>query len=182
MNAHEPRSLNRIGGVTLIELLTAIMVLGILLGVAVPAFSTFMRENSIAATSNSLVSALALARSESVKRGVRVSVCSARIAVPPPDPPECSEDPSWANGWILFADDFGAAGVIDPTDEILQTWPAPPQGINFDGDDTAITFMRTGRAEFPVGLSVSKHGCGAQEGRAITIELSGRVSIARENC
>jgi type IV fimbrial biogenesis protein FimT len=168
-------------GFTLIELMITIAVLAILLGIAIPAFNEIVRSNQIAAQSNSVMSALALARSEAVKRGVRVSLCSADSSSP--NASNCSTAPNWDSGWIVFSDDFGAVpGAIDASDVILQRWPAMSNGTNVASADFAVTFARSGRAEFQRSFTVSKVGCGQNQRRTITVDLSGRVSLARSNC
>src|SRR5690606_8981645 len=51
-------------GFTLLELLTAIAVLGVLLAIGVPAFTETIRTNRLAAQANDVVQALSMARSE----------------------------------------------------------------------------------------------------------------------
>jgi type IV fimbrial biogenesis protein FimT len=166
----------RIQGFTLLELMTALAVLAILAGVGIPAFRDIVRNNQIAAESGDMVTALTLARSEALKRGMRVSVCGA-------DGDECSDEADWSGGWIVFTDDFGDMGVIDEQDEVLQVWPAPLSGVVVGTADTqSVTFDRTARAEFEEGFTVRKEGCGKEQLRTIEVKLSGRVSLTRSDC
>jgi type IV fimbrial biogenesis protein FimT len=171
------RAAHRERGVTLIELMTAVVVLAILLGIGVPSFRSIMRENQIAAQSNNLLASLTLARSEAIKRGVRVSVCAANA-----NGNNCAGTASWGNGWILFADDFGSAGAIDASDTILQRWPAAADGVVLASEDASVTFARTGRAEFARSFIITKQGCTGQQLRTIDIGASGRVNLRRQDC
>ncbi|TNF61933.1 MAG: prepilin-type N-terminal cleavage/methylation domain-containing protein, partial [Burkholderiales bacterium] len=63
-------------GFTLIELMVTITVLAVLLGVGVPSFQATIQGNRITTAANDLVAALQYARSEAVRRGVNVTVCS----------------------------------------------------------------------------------------------------------
>ena len=63
-------------GLTLIELLVTIAILAILLAIAVPNFIKFLQNSRLVGQTKDLVTALNYARSEAIKRGVRVSVCS----------------------------------------------------------------------------------------------------------
>jgi type IV fimbrial biogenesis protein FimT len=164
-------------GFTLLELMTAIAVMGILLGIGVPAFTSMIRANQIAAESSNLVSALTLARSEALKRGVRVSVCAAGA-----DLESCAEEADWSNGWILFEDDFGDAGVIDDSDVLLQSWGAPADGVVLDTDKIAVTFSRQARAEFEATFQVKKTGCSGDQQREIYVDISGRINLTRVAC
>lgn len=168
--------LTRPHGVTLLELMTAVAVLGVLAAVGVPAFTSIVRNNQIAAESGNLVTALTLARSEALKRGVRVSVCGAAGAG------ACTEDPDWSDGWLVFTDDFGDIGVIDANDEVIQAWPAPLSGVAVNTDAQSITFTRNARAEFAEAFSLLKAGCGNDQQRQISVAISGRISLTRSDC
>lgn len=103
-------------GFTLIELMVTISVAAILLALAAPAFQGLLISNRITAQTNDLVSDLAFARSEAIKRGVRVTVCFANTAT------TCGAGTNWTQGWIVFVDG-GTAG--DATgDTILRTHEA----------------------------------------------------------
>lgn len=167
----------RARGVTLLELMTAIAVLGVLTAVGVPAFTNIMRNNQIAAESSDLVMALSLARSEAVKRGMRVSVCAAGAVAN-----TCAGGANWGNGWLVFVDDFGALGTVDANDEPLQSWPNPSAGVAVNSPVQSVTFNRRGRAEFVGSFNILKSGCTGDQQRAINVALSGRVSLTRIAC
>ncbi|MGH8175841.1 MAG: GspH/FimT family pseudopilin [Steroidobacter sp.] len=171
--------IDRQRGVTLLELMTALAVLAILMGVGVPAFNNIVRNSQIAAQSAGLVQALNLARSEALKRGVRVSVCAAAASGN-----DCGAAAAWNNGWIVFADDFGAAGVIDPADLpfIIQNWPAQASGVQITIAQPSVTFTRMGRAEFARTFTVSKSGCSGDQRRQIGVATSGRIGLQHLPC
>ncbi|QHJ01476.1 prepilin-type N-terminal cleavage/methylation domain-containing protein [Xylophilus rhododendri] len=60
------------GGFSLIELLVGISMLAVLLGLALPSFSDWMRNNQVRSTAETLREGLQLARSEALKRNTRV--------------------------------------------------------------------------------------------------------------
>lgn len=156
--------------------MAAIAVLSILVGLGVPAFTDTIRNNQIAASSTDLVGALALARNEAMKRGLRVSVCAAA------DQDSCAADGEWSNGWIVFEDSFGAAGVIEEGDVVIRTWRAA-DGVAVDSEqDSAVSFTARGRAEAAQQFTVSKHGCSGNQERRIEVGAVGRIALTRQEC
>lgn len=69
---HIPR--NSRHGFTLVELLTVIVIIGILLGLTVPAFRNLATGNSVDAAARMLSSQLALARAEAISRRCHIAV------------------------------------------------------------------------------------------------------------
>jgi type IV fimbrial biogenesis protein FimT len=69
-----------IKGVTLIELLIVLVLAGILLSVAVPAFQDILRRQRLRIATNDLLAAIDLTRSQAIARGSRVLM--APIAIP----------------------------------------------------------------------------------------------------
>ncbi len=90
--------MNKHSGFTLIELMITLAIVGILLTLGVPSLKTFMQGNQLIASSNELLSALHVARSEAIKLNSRVSICESS------DGTSCSNTGSWKNGWIVFVD------------------------------------------------------------------------------
>jgi len=189
-------------GFTLIELMITLAIVAILLTVGVPSLKTFMQGNQLIASTNELVSALHVARSEAIKLNLRVSVCESS------DGANCTATGNWENGWIVFVDGNGTT----PGD--LQNTGSPCAGLNTDcllrihggfndkqltvkGIDantgapiSSFTFTSRGlpkvSANAPAGASeggvfsiCSLDGTGSAastiDSRAVTLSLSGRV-------
>ena len=68
--------LNRSQGFTLLELMITVAVAGILLGIAIPSFNQAIISNKLTTTSNNLVYALTMARSESIKRNAQINIAT----------------------------------------------------------------------------------------------------------
>jgi type IV fimbrial biogenesis protein FimT len=86
---------NRRYGFTLLELLVALALTGILFAVGLPTWGTWMSEQALADRADALLHSLDHARSEALKRGMRVNVCpNASGACPGPAA-------TWDSGWSV---------------------------------------------------------------------------------
>lgn len=101
------RSHTSTAGFTIIELLIAVAVLGVLAAIAAPSFTDLSNSMRLSSTQSRLFGDLQLARGESVKRNARVLVCVRDSAGT-----GCGTGTSWANGWLVCAD-FNADGACD---------------------------------------------------------------------
>ncbi len=157
-------------GVTLVELLVTLSIAAVVLTLAVPNFRDFLLNNRLASQANEFVLALASAKSEAVKRGVLVTVCSRATDT------SCAGSTTWDAGWIVFVDG-GVAGTVDGADEVLQVYST------LAGDNTLragarqrVTFQNTG---FSSGFNDTFRLCdarGTATARNIAVSQQGRVT------
>lgn len=92
-------------GFTLIELMVAVSVVGVLLSLAAPSFSDLVASNRMSSQANEFMGSLQLARSEAVRRSQPVTLRAA--------------DDNYSKGWTVFADSNGdgsAASATNPAD------------------------------------------------------------------
>src|SRR5690606_27147970 len=176
-------------GFTLLELLTAIAVLGVLLAIGVPAFTETIRTNRLAAQANDVVQALSMARSEASKRGIPVAVCAANA-----DQSGCAGDTAddWANGWIVFTDDGATPGSLENGELVLQTSRRVADEMQLSTNN--LGFVRyaanggtTNAAATPIGTAVivfelRPNTCTGTNVRRITVERTGRANLSRLSC
>lgn len=124
-------------GFTLVELMVTLAVLAIVVSLALPSMRSFVRQSNAATTSNNILTAFTLARSEAIRSNGNVSVCPSNT-----DQTACAA--SWNNGWIVFTD-AGVAGVLNPgTDVVISTFAAAPTGTVFSREINVATFNATG--------------------------------------
>jgi len=194
------------GGFTLLELMAAVTVLGVLLAIGIPSFTETTRDNRLTSVTNSFVTALNIARSEAAKQGIAVSVCAADD---PNNPTTCSGADTWANGWIVFTDDTGTAGTLDaPSDKSVQVFAPPPQGFAIAPDtstttklnDAAHTALACGATPSPLGyirflprgtldttalltcVKLTRPSCTGYLAREVTVGRTGRISTNKVSC
>ncbi len=81
------RSFSSIRGFTIMEVLVVVMIMGLLLGLAVPSFVSFSASQKVKTASFDLYAALVFARSEAIKRRQTVTVTPVTA--------------NWKDGWTV---------------------------------------------------------------------------------
>lgn len=155
-------------GVTLIELLVAIVVATILLTVGVSGFQSLIIRERVASATNDLVSDLSMARMEAINRHAMVVLCSSSGA-------GCTNSLDWSSGWIVFQD-TDTDYAFDPAsgDQLIRTHPSLNQvKIVMSTDAKIIAFNETG---YPTnhGSSLVSGPHGVDE-TTVCIEYSGAI-------
>ncbi len=170
-------------GMTLIELIVVLAIVGILLGVGVPSFIEASKNSKLSAHHNLLVTSLLLARSEAVNNGTPVSVCARTSDF------ECGDD--WSNGWIVFIDGSTRA-KIDSSDTILsiQSPISDSQHItalaSIDGAAASasyrhsISYFFTGSSNWKNGSFVICDDRNESHARVVNIVLTGDIRRGRK--
>jgi type IV fimbrial biogenesis protein FimT len=166
-------------GFTLLELMVAIVVLAVLLGVAAPTFTDVMRNRRLTSQINQLVYSLALTRSEAVKRVNTVTACKSATGS------ACGTvGVDWEDGWIVFSDPDGDQ-VFDAADGevILQINQALLDGFTMRGSAdvaNAITLEPSGvsRAQ---GIFVLCAEGRTDYARLTDVSLAGRIAQGEDS-
>lgn len=156
-------------GFTIIEMLIAIVITGILLSVAIPSYQDFVKNSCLSTTSVSLTTAFQMARSEAVKRKRDVNV----VAV------SSGGTASWDNGWQV--QDSSGNTVLrrfykDSCDNT--TISETDSGTNDSVDnDTSFTYSSTGFIDGAATLSICddrENNETATAGKQVSISTTGR--------
>lgn len=163
-------------GFSLVELMVAIAILGLLLAMTAPMFGDIVRNNRSQAAANELVSALNAARAEAIKRGQRVSLC------PSANGTSCSGS-VWQNGWIVFVDTAASDAAATPSvGDVLNRRTAMSSGVTATGTATFIRYSGLGFAPIRANITVQTTSCTGLNARTISFSAAGRVSVQRVNC
>ena len=168
--------MRRENGFTLIELMIAIGLAGLLLSAAVPALDTFVSNARQTGAINDFVSSIHQARSTAITTNARVTIC------PSSGGTNC-EAVSWDEGWIVFSNRNG--DLIVDGDETIVASSGSANGLTIQSGQfsTFITYRPNGRVSNASlnGSSGSFTVCdrrGAKHAKVMVIDLSGRPRLS----
>lgn len=178
--------MQKIRGMTLVELLVTLAIAAILMTVAAPSFVRMIKSNSMSGTVNTFLADIRYARSEAVRRGGRVIMC--RSDNPESTTPACAAavatPKGWANGWIVFFDKDGT-GDWSAGDTTLRV-QSSLKGIDSVQESTAANatkfkFTATGRLQDNGSAATLQFGGSdftTTLQRIVCVGLGGRARVA----
>lgn len=108
-------------GITLFEMLVALAVVGVMTGMALPAFQGFVQQNRAAAALNQLLGALQSARHAAITLRTAVTLCPSAVET------ECGARDTWHQGTLIFADRNGN-GRREANEPVLRLLPGFSNG------------------------------------------------------
>lgn len=114
-------------GVTMIEMAIVMSLVAILAMIAIPSFKYVTSSNRAAQEVNALLGDMRYARTEAVKEGAPVTVCTSADGL------NCSGSTQWNAGWIVFADANGNH-VRDANEPLLRVQKS--LAIEFNSQDS----------------------------------------------
>ncbi len=190
-------------GLSLLEVVIAVAVAGLLLSLAVPTFQAMQARRAVAAAIATIESDFALARSEAIRQGHSVTICSSSTAG------QCladaaSGDDDWTTGWIIYAQPTtsgtSSSSSSNSTSSTSSTAPstapsAPPSstassplrvqgglaGIkSIQATDNQFTFRPTGLGKSTSERIVITPQADATQARWLCMSTAGRLRVAPE--
>lgn len=163
-------------GFSLIELMVALAVLAVLLGIAVPSFQDVSLGTKLRSYANSLAASAQLARSEAIKRNTVVQLCVSSNGT------SCGSG-NWQQGWIVLAADNTvihaqaalASGYVvtakkEGTATAVNALKFQPSGVGLKLDS------ETSSAAGEFRICRAAPSAGSQE-RQVRVSLTGRTSV-----
>ncbi len=157
-------------GFSLLELMATVAVGGILLAIGLPSFVNLIKSNRLTTQTNSVLTALHLARNEAINRGHNIRVL----------PLVAGTD--WAPGWQVRLD-VNSDGVTDADDTVLRSFDAI-EDATLVGDDDNVTYQSSGfvTTASATTITLTAYECTGEDIRVIDIKLSGLVTSTRQIC
>ena len=177
---------HRSAGFSLIELLTVLVILGLVAGLGLPSFLDVIARNRVVSQHNEILAGLSYARAEAIRRNVPVALCAANAA-------QTACQVAWDRNWLVWQD-TDADGVVDAGEDVLQVGGtaqteqlSSPSGAAHtvfrfsarglrllpDPDAVAIASLRVRAVNCPAGQSLS---------RTITILRTGATRSVEDPC
>ena len=150
-------------GVTLVELLFAIMVLAILAVIAIPSYRDASLSGRLSAISSDLYTSVQLARSEAIKSNTTVTLCASD------DGATCSGD--WEDGWV----------VLDAGGTVIHTGAAVPDGFTVaqTGGTADLSFQPIGVGASAAIFTICRDTPIGNQNRVIAVLATGSASVKR---
>lgn len=161
-------------GFSLIELMIAVAIAAILIGIAVPSFNNMLAGNRLATQANDVISAIMFARSEAIQRNQTITFCRADSATAN----VCSTGANWTDWIVTNNPGAGAAantlrrGVFARSGEVMQ--------ISSTLAASQMAFRSNGLADVAGGantLRLCYTGSSSDNIRVLDIAISGRVTV-----
>ena len=167
-------------GFTLVELMITIAVLAVGSALAYPSFSGVLKGNRVATSTNNVIAAFNLARSEAIRSNRAGGVCPSNAGA------QC-DGTDWNVGYLAYTD-MDASGGWSAGDVAIRYFQ--PNGalqltaIANGGGITQVSFDRTGRTDAEVQVTLKATDCktGQDYERLIVLKRSGQARTERKNC
>ena len=136
-------AIKKSAGLTLIELLVTIAIMGIAMSIGVPSLNTMVKDNGLSTTYNQMVGLTAYARMHASKRhGENITLCKSVNGT------SCSNASSGFK--LIVFTDAGTMGSIDGTDVLLKQVAINDTKIKLDisgFNNHRIVFLASGKPE-----------------------------------
>jgi len=157
--------MQRHDGFSLIELMTVLVIIGVIATVGIPAFQDTIQSGRITQATNNMLGFLQLARSEAVTRRAPITVCASS------DQANCTANTTWAQGAVMLQ---GAT--------LIKAMSAAGTNVTINGAGNTLTYRSDGTLANAEAISICDTR-GAESSRQISITVIGQArSGANTTC
>ncbi|WP_083223307.1 GspH/FimT family pseudopilin [Candidatus Thiodiazotropha endoloripes] len=161
-------------GLTLVEMMVALLVLTILIALGVPSLATLSIRNEQSSSLNGFLSHFYLARSLAIQQEQHIIIC------PTSSGERCREEAIWSDGLIIF-EDSRRDGVLGSDEPILAKYLLPEHSeltIQSSEHRKRVIYHGDGR---PSGYNLTLSFCDPKERiepKALIVNNVGRIRIS----
>jgi len=162
-------------GFTVLELMIALAIAGVLLSLSVPSFTASIQNNRLVTQVNELNTSLSMARTEAIKRNSNITVCKSSNGT------SCTGN--WHDGRIVFIDNDSDGSVeTGDGDEILYVSGAIPGDNTLTFSETRVSYANTGFGTSGAnGAFTLCDSRGATHAKGLIIGPTGRPRLAMDS-
>jgi type IV fimbrial biogenesis protein FimT len=150
-------------GMTMIELMFALLIMAVLVMLAAPSFRDASLGSRVAATANSLHGSIQIARSEAIKANAPITLCASS------DGTACATAGDWDQGWI----------VIDADGAIYHSEPAQTNNYKVIEQDNKLelVFQAIGLGATDAVFTVCREEPVGKQERVVNITATGSAYV-----
>lgn len=149
----------RAHGFSLLELMAVLAIVGILMSIAVPAFSEWIASQRVRDTAADIHTSLMRARNEAISRGLKTSITPV--------------NGNWANGWFIANPD-GTYNPDPANPTVFIEQHGPVQNAAISGAGTGVAFTPVGRLFGTPTAAIKITSAGTRMTRCVTVDTAGR--------
>ncbi len=168
--------MKRASGFTIIELIVAVAIAAILLGLGAPSMRTYLENQKVTAVMNTISSGINLARSTAVESRQPVGVCSTTNGT------TCAGVADWDRGWMVWVDSDQSGDFTAGVDEIVRVDVNQESNMTVTANINRLVYSPSGLLTPMPGAVESITICKADatyQG-VVTVLPSGQVNSKRE--
>lgn len=164
-------------GFTLIEVLIAVTLLGILSMIAIPSFISISQSNQSAGSTNAILSAFYYAKQEAISKRRSVSLCGSDNKT------SCNNLTDWSKGFIVF-NDPNKNGTLDAGEVILQIFADSKPNLELTANQKTFYFNFSGATNLTSDftLTFKMDNCKSANNKLMTVKTFGRMTVENKEC
>jgi type IV fimbrial biogenesis protein FimT len=159
---------------TVLELLTAIGVIGMLLGVGLPALDNFSASQRMLARTWEFLQSVHIGWQTAQSQGVDVAICKSNNGT------QCTHKQNWQTGWIVFANVTGEEPPqVDPEDVIVRSYTSASR-LNISANRDFF-ILRPHLKRSTNGTLIFCDHRGSDHARAVIVSYTGKPRVTHTN-